>query len=427
MMKPYSQLTAAERESELSALRERYRDFRARGLSLNMARGKPGKAQLDLVSDMLSVLTDPADCMDGSVDVRNYGELTGIPSAKRLFADLLGTDPEEILVGGNASLNLMYDLIAKAYTHGLLHSDRPWSKEETVKFLCPSPGYDRHFKICASFGMEMITIPMTADGPDMDAVEEAVRDPAVKGMWCVPKYSNPEGIVYSDAVVDRIAALRPAAPDFALMWDNAYCVHEIYGEFVPFRDILTLCREQGNADMVYEFASTSKITFPGAGVAVMAASRDNQKYYESLLTYQTISYDKVNQLRHVRYLKDKAGVLALMQRHADILAPKFTAVLDALRAEIAPLQIATWTEPKGGYFVSVNAMPGTAKRVVALMKEAGVILTGAGATYPYGKDPADSNIRIAPSLPPVEELQQAMEVFCLCLRIAALEKLSAEG
>ncbi len=426
-MKPYAQLTAAEREQELSALRERYQNFQARGLSLNMARGKPGKAQLDLVSDMLTVLTDPADCMDGTVDVRNYGELTGIPSAKRLFADLLGTAPEEILVGGNASLNLMYDLIAKAYTHGLLHSQRPWSKEETVKFLCPSPGYDRHFKISASFGMEMITVPMTAEGPDMDAVEEAVRDPAVKGMWCVPKYSNPEGIVYSDAVVDRIAALRPAAPDFALMWDNAYCVHEIYGKFVPFRDILTLCREQGNADMVYEFASTSKITFPGAGVAVMAASRDNQKYYESLLTFQTISYDKVNQLRHVRYLKDKAGVLALMQRHAAILAPKFTAVLDALRTEIAPLQIATWTEPKGGYFVSVNAMPGTAKRVVALMKEAGVILTGAGATYPYGKDPADSNIRIAPSLPPVEELQQAMEVFCLCLRIAALEKLSGEG
>ena len=427
MMKPYAQLTAAEREQELSALCERYQNFQARGLSLNMARGKPGKAQLDLVSDMLTVLTDPADCMDGNVDVRNYGELTGIPSAKRLFADLLGTAPEEILVGGNASLNLMYDLIAKAYTHGLLHSQRPWSKEETVKFLCPSPGYDRHFKISASFGMEMITVPMTAEGPDMDLVEEAVKDPAVKGMWCVPKYSNPEGIVYSDAVVDRIAALRPAAPDFALMWDNAYCVHEIYGEFVPFRDILTLCREQGNADMVYEFASTSKITFPGAGVAVMAASRDNQKYYESLLTFQTISYDKVNQLRHVRYLKDKAGVLALMQRHAAILAPKFTAVLDALRTEIAPLQIATWTEPKGGYFVSVNAMPGTAKRVVALMKEAGVILTGAGATYPYGKDPADSNIRIAPSLPPVEELQQAMEVFCLCLRIAALEKLSGEG
>ena len=426
-MKPYAQLTAAEREQELSALRERYQNFQARGLSLNMARGKPGKAQLDLVSDMLTVLTDPADCMDGTVDVRNYGELTGIPSAKRLFADLLGTAPEEIMVGGNASLNLMYDLIAKAYTHGLLHSQRPWSKEETVKFLCPSPGYDRHFKISASFGMEMITVPMTAEGPDMDLVEEAVKDPAVKGMWCVPKYSNPEGIVYSDAVVDRIAALRPAAPDFALMWDNAYCVHEIYGEFVPFRDILTLCREQGNADMVYEFASTSKITFPGAGVAVMAASRDNQKYYESLLTFQTISYDKVNQLRHVRYLKDKAGVLALMQRHAAILAPKFTAVLDALRTEIAPLQIATWTEPKGGYFVSVNAMPGTAKRVVALMKEAGVILTGAGATYPYGKDPADSNIRIAPSLPPVEELQQAMEVFCLCLRIAALEKLSGEG
>ena len=426
-MRSYPSMTPTERKSEYDALLSEYERFKSLHLSLNMARGKPGKEQLDLVSDILTVLSDSDDCMDEGLDVRNYGNLSGLPSAKRLFADLLGTQPEQIFVGGNASLNLMYDLIAKAYTHGLLHSQRPWSKEETLKFLCPSPGYDRHFKISASFGMEMITVPMTAEGPDMDQVEEAVKDPAVKGMWCVPKYSNPEGIVYSDAVVDRIAALRPAAPDFALMWDNAYCVHEIYGKFVPFRDILTLCREQGNADMVYEFASTSKITFPGAGVAVMAASRDNQKYYESLLTFQTISYDKVNQLRHVRYLKDKAGVLALMQRHAAILAPKFTAVLDALRTEITPLQIATWTEPKGGYFVSVNAMPGTARRVVALMKEAGVILTGAGATYPYGKDPADSNIRIAPSLPPVEELQQAMEVFCLCLRIAALEKLSGEG
>lgn len=422
-MKPYAQLTAAERKAEYDLLCGQYEAFQSKGLSLNMARGKPAKAQLDLVSDLLTVLSSPDDCIDEGTDVRNYGGLTGLPSAKRLFAELLGTRPEEILVGGNASLNLMYDLIAKAYTHGLRHSPRPWSKEAVVRFLCPAPGYDRHFAISASFGMELIPIAMTPDGPDMDAVEAAVRDPAVKGIWCVPKYSNPQGIVYSDATVDRLAALRPAAPDFALLWDNAYCVHEVFGEFLPFRDILTLCREAGNADMVYEFASTSKITFPGAGVAVMAASPENLKYIESLLTYQAISYDKVNQLRHVRYLKDKATVLALMQRHAAILAPKFEAVLSALESEIAPLEIAKWTRPKGGYFISCDAMPGTAKRVVALMKGAGVVMTGAGATFPNGTDPLDSNIRIAPSLPPVAELQQAMAVFCLCLRMAALEKL----
>ena len=354
--------------------------------------------------------------------MRNYGELTGVPSAKRLFAELLGVTPSQILVGGSASLNLMYDLIAKAWTHGLLHSPRPWSQEPAVRFLCPAPGYDRHFRVSQSFGMELIPIAMTPDGPDMDAVEAAVRDPAVKGIWCVPKYSNPQGIVYSDAVVDRLAALRPAAPDFALMWDNAYCLHEVYGEFVPFRDMLTLCREAGNADMVYEFASTSKITFPGAGVAVMAASEANLKYLSGLLGAQTISYDKVNQLRHVRFLQDKAHVLELMQRHAAILRPKFEAVLAALRG-IAPLNIASWTEPKGGYFVSCDAMPGTAKRTLALCAGAGVTMTPAGATYPGGNDPADSNIRIAPSFPPVEELEQAMQIFCLALRMAALEKL----
>jgi DNA-binding transcriptional MocR family regulator len=317
----------------------------------------------------------------------------------------------------------MYDLIAKATTHGLLHSPRPWSQEPVVKFLCPSPGYDRHFKISESFGMELITIPMTPTGPDMDAVEEAVKDPTVKGIWCVPKYSNPDGIIYSEETIDRIANLKPAAPDFTVIWDNAYCVHEIYGEFRPFRDILTLCREAGNPDMVFEFASTSKITFPGAGVAVMAASVENQKYMASLLTYQTISYDKLNQLRHVRFLKNKEGVLELMQEHAKILQPKFSAVLDALDQEIAPLEIAQWTKPMGGYFVSFNAMEGTAKRALALCKEAGVVMTGAGATFPYGKDPKDSNIRIAPSLPPVEELKQAMEIFCICVRMAALEKL----
>ena len=422
-MSSYLKMTAAQRQAEYAAVLARYEEKRALGLKLNMARGKPSKAQLDMVSGILTVLSDPSDCIDEGTDARNYGGLSGIPSAKRLFAELLGTKPEEILVGGNASLTLMYDLIAKAYTHGLRHSPRPWSKEETVRFLCPAPGYDRHFKISESFGMELITIPMTPDGPDMDAVEAAVRDPAVKGMWCVPKYSNPQGYLYSDETIDRIAALRPAAPDFALMWDNAYCIHEVFGPFVPFRDMLTLCREAGNPDMVYEFASTSKITFPGAGVAVMAASVENQKYMESLLTYQTISYDKVNQLRHVRYLRDKAHTLELMQRHAAILAPKFRTVLSALEREIAPLEIASWSEPKGGYFISCDAMPGTAKRVLALCAEAGVVMTGAGATYPYGIDPNDSNIRIAPSLPPVEELEQAMEVFCLSLRLAALEKL----
>ncbi len=422
-MKPYAQYTKQERTEELMALRERLQSYQALKLNLNMARGKPSKAQLDLVSDLLTVLTDPADCMDGGIDARNYGELSGLPSAKKLFAELLGTKPEEILVGGNASLNLMYDLIAKAWTHGLKHSPRPWSQEPVVRFLCPAPGYDRHFKISESFGMELICIPMTQTGPDMDAVEAAVRDPAVKGMWCVPKYSNPDGIVYSEETVDRIAALRPAAPDFALMWDNAYCIHEIYGEFIPFRDMLSVCRAQGNADMVYEFASTSKITFPGAGVACMAASEENLKYLLSLLSFQTISYDKVNQLRHVRYLKDRTHTLALMRKHAGLLAPKFTAVLDALEREIAPLDIARWTRPQGGYFISFYAMPGTAKRVLALCREAGVTMTPAGATFPYGVDPQDSNIRIAPSLPPVEELRQAMEIFCLCVKIAALEKL----
>ena len=422
-MKPYDQLSAEERKSEYEILMSEYERLKARKLSLNMARGKPGREQLDLVSDILTVLSDPNDCVDAGIDVRNYGELSGLPSAKCLFAELLGTKPEQIFVGGNASLNLMYDLIAKAYTHGLRQSPRPWSREEKVRFLCPAPGYDRHFKISESFGMELVTVPMTEDGPDMNVVEAAVKDPCVKGIWCVPKYSNPDGIVYSDAVIERLAALRPAAPDFALMWDNAYCVHEIFGEFVPFRDMLSLCAAHGNADMVYEFASTSKITFPGAGVAVMASSENNLKYLEGLLTYQTISYDKVNQLRHVKYLKDKAHTLELMQRHAAILAPKFTAVLVALETQIAPLGIARWTKPRGGYFVSLYAMKGTAKRVVLLMKEAGVTLTGAGATYPYGVDPDDSNIRIAPSLPPVGELRQAMDALCICLRLAALEKL----
>ena len=421
----YRDWTKAELAAEKTAVTAHFDDLKAQALKLNMARGKPGKEQLDLVSDILTVLQTPEDCQVDGIDARNYGELTGLPSAKALWADILGCKPEECFIGGNASLTLMYDTISKAYTHGLLHSRTPWCKLDTVKWLCPSPGYDRHFKVTESFGFELITVPMTPTGPDMDLVEELVKDSAVKGMWCVPKYSNPDGIIYSDETIDRIAHLKPAAPDFTLMWDNAYCIHEFEGEFVPFRDILTLCREAGNPDMVFEFASTSKVTLPGAGVSVMAASVANQKYMEKLISIQTISYDKVNALRHVRYLKDKAHTLELMQKHAKILAPKFHCVLDSLDREIAPLGIAQWERPKGGYFISVNTAPGLAKRTLALCKEAGVVMTGAGATFPYGIDPQDSNIRIAPSLPPVRELEQAMDVFCTSLKLAALEQLGA--
>ena len=422
MMK-YAQMTAAQRRAEYEAVLAAYETCKAEGLQLNMARGKPGKAQLDLVSGILAVLNSPEQCVSDGIDVRNYGELTGIPAAKRLFADILGCKAEECFIGGSASLTLMYDTIAKAFTHGLLHSEKPWSKLEKVKWLCPAPGYDRHFKITESFGCEMITIPMTPTGPDMDMIEELVKDPDVRGMWCVPKYSNPDGIIYSDETVRRIAALKPAAPDFTVMWDNAYCVHEFDGDFVPFDDIIALCREAGNGDMVYEYASTSKITLPGAGISVMASSVANLAYMEKHLNIQMISYDKVNQLRHVLYLKDKEQTLALMKRHAEIMYPKFRCVLEMLETEIEPLDIATWQKPKGGYFVSVNTVPGLAKRTLALCKAAGVTMTGAGATFPYGIDPNDSNIRIAPSLPPVAELEKAMAIFCASLKLAALEQL----
>ena len=419
----YKSMNPEQLAAEYDAVSKKFAGLKEKNLKLDMSRGKPGKEQLDLVSDMLTVLSRPEDCVADGLDVRNYGELTGLPCAKKLFAEILGCRPEECFIGGNASLTLMYDTIAKAYTHGLLHSEKPWAKLDTVKFLCPSPGYDRHFKVTQSFGAELITIPMTAEGPDMDAVEEAVKDPAVKGMWCVPKYSNPDGIIYSPATIDRIAHLKPAAPDFIVMWDNAYCIHEFEGEYVPFPDMLSICREAGNPDMVFEYASTSKVTFPGAGISVMATSTDNLKYMTNLIGIQTISADKVNQLRHVRYLKDKAHTLELMKRHAQVLGPKFRAVLDALDREIAPLGIASWKRPKGGYFVSLDTADGLAKRTLALCKEAGVVMTSAGATYPYGVDPRDRNIRIAPSLPPVAELEAAIEVFCVCLRLAALEQL----
>lgn len=425
-MKKYAEMSKEELREELKLVEARYRELADRHLSLNMARGKPGKEQLDAVSDILDVLKSDSDFMCDGIDVRNYGNLEGLPACQKLFAEVLGVQPENIFVGGSASLTLMYDVIAKCYTHGRVNGEGPWARLEKVKWLCPAPGYDRHFAISQSFGMELIAVPMTPTGPDMDLVEELIRDGDVRGMWCVPKYSNPDGIVYSGETVRRIASMKPAAKDFLLMWDNAYCVHEFFGDYLPFPDILSECAQYGNEDMVFEFASTSKITFPGAGVSVFACSKTNMDYMKKLLNIQMISYDKVNQLRHVRYLRDKEGLLALMKRHAAILGPKFRCVLDALDREIAPLGIAQWQRPNGGYFVSVNTMPGIAKATWQLCKEAGLTLTGAGATFPYGKDPQDSNMRVAPSLPPIEQLEQAMEIYCVSMRLAALRKLLAE-
>ena len=419
----YINRTHAELLQEYHSVKQQFDACKSQNLKLNMSRGKPSKLQLDAVSDILKVVQMPEDCIVDNIDTRNYGELTGLDCAKAYWADVLDCKASQIFVGGTASLNFMFDVISKAYTHGLLHSERPWCKEETIKFLCPCPGYDRHFTITQFFGAQMIVVPMTATGPDMDVVEELVKDPQVKGIWCVPKYSNPDGIIYSAETVERFAKLKPAAPDFALMWDNAYCVHEFEGEYVGFPDIISMCQTFGNPDMVYEFASTSKITFAGSGISAMATSEANVAYFAKLFSVQMISHDKINQLRHVRYLKDKAHTIEIMKRHAGFLKPKFDVVADALETQIKPLGFATWNRPKGGYFVSFNTMPGTAKRALELCKEAGVEMTPAGATYPYGIDPEDRNIRIAPSLPPVEELEKAMEIFCVCLKVAALEKL----
>ena len=425
-MKTYADRSREELLEELKLVQERYDELKSRGLSLNMARGKPGTDQLDMNRPMMDLLRSDSDYVSDGIDVRNYGNLEGIPACRRLFAELLGVRPENIFVGGSASLQLMYDTISKVYLFGRGKGAAPWAKLEKVRWLCPAPGYDRHFTISEAFGMEMIPIPLNSEGPDMELVEELVRNPAVKGMWCGPKFSNPDGIVYSEKTIRRIAAMETAADDFLLMWDNAYCVHEFAAEYRPFPDILSLCAEYGHADRVFEFASTSKITFPGAGISCFACSEENMAWMKKLLNAQIISYDKVNQLRHVRYLRDREGVLALMKRHAEILRPKFACVLDALDREIAPLGIARWEKPVGGYFVSVNCMPGTAMETWRLCKEAGLTMTKAGATYPYGRDPQDSNLRVAPSLPPVEQLEQAMEIFCTSLKLAALKKLTAE-
>lgn len=421
-MSAYLSMNQEQLEREYRDVFNEYSTCKAQNNNLNMARGKPSKEQLDLMNGILDCIS-AEDCYDSGIDVRNYGELSGIPSARKYWADVLGCKPEQTFIGGASSLTLMFDLISRAYTHGLTNSVRPWCKEETIKFLCPSPGYDRHFRITESFGAQLITVPMNDEGPDMDMVEELVKDPDVRGIWCVPKYSNPDGVIYSDAVIQRIASLKPAAPDFVVMWDNAYCVHEFDAEFKQFADIISLCAQADNPNMVYEFASTSKITFPGAGISVIASSEENIAHLEKIASVQMISYDKVNQLRHVRYLKDKAHTLEIMKKHAAILKPKFQVVTDYLTRVMSPCGFASWVKPVGGYFVSLNTMPGTAKRALQLCKEAGVVMTPAGATFPYGIDPEDKNIRIAPSFPPVSELEKAMKVFCCALKLAALEKL----
>lgn len=421
-MATYACRSREELRIEAKKMISRFGELLQQDLKLDMSRGKPSKLQLDMVSDLLTILTDPAECLIDGNDCRNYGDLAGLKCAREYWADVLGCKPEQTFVGGNASLHLMHDLIARAYTHGLKNSPRPWCNEKRIKFLCPSPGYDRHFRITESFGFELVTVPMTPYGPDMDIVEMLVQDPMVKGIWCVPKFSNPQGYTYSEQTINRFANLKPAAPDFVIMWDNAYCVHEFLGEFEPFPDIISLCEQAGRPNMVYEFASTSKITFPGAGISVMASSEENIAHMTKLIGVQTISYDKINQLRHVKFLKNKEHTIELMKRHATIMAPKFELCLKMLRAELTNKGIAHWHHPNGGYFICVAAMPGTAKRTLELCKRCGVFLTPAGATYPYGIDPHDSMIRIAPSLPPIEELEKAMLVFCTCLKLAALEK-----
>lgn len=416
-MKTYKEMSREELLSEKASLEQRYNEFKARGLKLDMSRGKPCKEQLDLSV----ALNDVKDYVSDGVDVRNYGMLDGIPSCKKLFAELMGVKAENVIVGPTSSLNLMYDYISQCYTHGA--GSTPWCKLDKVKFLCPVPGYDRHFTILEHFGIEMINVEMKEDGPDMDAVEELVKDPSVKGMFCVPKYSNPQGITFSDAVVRRIAALKPAAEDFRIVWDNAYCVHDLVDNGDKLLNIFNVLPEYGNDDLVVEVCSTSKITFPGAGISAIIASDNNIKAIKSRLNAQIISYDKMNQHRHVEFFGDANGVLEHMKKHAAILKPKFDIVIETLEKELAGKGIASWVAPKGGYFISLDVMDGCAKRVGELCKNAGVTLTSVGATYPYGNDPNNRNIRIAPSFPPVDELSLAAELLCICTRLAAAEML----
>lgn len=424
-MKAYQELS----KEELLALREElhaaYEDVKGKGLKLDMSRGKPGVSQLALSMPMLDVINSDSDMKTvlGN-DTRNYGDLDGIGECRRLLANMMSVKKDNVVICGNSSLNIMYDTVSRSMTKGV-NGSTPWSKLDKVKFLCPVPGYDRHFKITEYFGIEMVNVPLLADGPDMDLVEEYVNnDPAVKGIWCVPKYSNPTGISYSDEVVRRMANLKPAAEDFRLYWDNAYCIHHLYDDKQDeILNILEECEKAGNPDMVYIFASTSKVTFPGSGVSAIASSLENIKFIESQMTVQTIGHDKINQLRHARYFKDIEGMKEHMRKHADLMRPKFEAVLNVFEQKLGSLGIGQWTKPNGGYFISFETMEGCAKAVVAKCKEAGVVLTGAGATFPYGIDPKDTNIRIAPSFPTPEEMAQAADLFVLCVKLVSVDKL----
>ena len=424
-MKAYKDMTKEELMTLKEELTKMYEDAKGKGLTLNMARGLPSAEQLDMEADFFNTLNPTVQFKsEAGIDCRNYGELIGITEARKLMGDMMEVSPDNIIVFGNSSLNIMYDTVCRSMILGVCGST-PWCKLDKVKFLCPVPGYDRHFAITEQFGIEMINIPMKADGPDMDMVEQYVNnDPAVKGIWCVPKYSNPQGITYSEEVCERMASLKPAAEDFRIFWDNAYTIHHLYDDKQDnLPEIIELCAKHGNPDMVYKFCSTSKVTFPGSGVAALASSKKNLDFIKSIITIQTIGHDKLNQLRHVRYFGDFDGMKAHMKKHAAILRPKFELVLAELEKELGGLGIGEWTKPVGGYFVSFDALEGCAKEIVAKCKEAGVTLTGAGATFPYKKDPKDSNIRIAPTFPPIDELAKALEIFVLCVKLVSVTKL----
>ena len=428
-MKKYSEMSREELLELKSQLEAEFEDVKGKGLKLDMSRGKPAAEQLDLGKELLDIVNGESDMKaENGLDTRNYGGPEGIPEAKALMAEMVGTKPENVIVFGNSSLNIMFDTVSRAMTHGIM-GNTPWAKLDHFKFLCPAPGYDRHFRVTEYFGAELVTIPMLEDGPDMDMVEKIVsEDASVKGIWCIPKYSNPTGAVYSDEVVRRFANLKPAAKDFRIFWDNAYCVHDLYEDNQPqILDILSECEKAGNPDMVFEFASTSKVSFAGGGVSMMAASPANLAEVKKHMSTQTIGHDKINQLRHARYFKNMDGIKAHMMKHAASLRPKFEAVLNVLESDLGGLGIGTWTKPLGGYFISFDAMEGCAKAIVAKAKEAGLVMTGAGATYPYGNDPKDSNIRIAPSYPTPDELAVAGKVFVLSVKLVSVDKLLQEA
>ncbi len=424
-MKAYKEMSREELLALKEKLNAQYQEAKAKGLKLDMSRGKPSPSQLDMELDFLDVIDSSSNFKTQTgIDCRNYGLLEGTPEAKKLLADMMEVSPDQVIICGNSSLNIMFDVVARSMIFGVMGST-PWCKLDKVKFLCPVPGYDRHFSITEQFGIEMINIPMTEQGPDMDLVEKYVNsDPAVKGIWCVPKYSNPQGYTYSDDTVKRFAALKPAADDFRIFWDNAYAIHDLYEDRRDeLLEILGECEKAGNPDMVYEFCSTSKVTFPGSGISAVASSKANIDFMMKIMTIQTIGYDKMNQLRHVNYFKDINGMKEHMKKHAEIMRPKFEAVLEVLERELGGLSIGSWTKPNGGYFISFETMDGCAKAVVEKCKEAGVVLTGAGATYPYKKDPRDSNIRLAPTFPSAEELSMAADLFVLCVKLISVEKL----